>query len=385
MSQEVNTILAGLGPIDPSTIIVEGPSPVPVSRIIAALLAPSQAEAAAIVAVLGPIAPVTIIVEGTSPVSVARIIAALLNPGSQVSPGAIPNAHSGHITLSLAGANTAWVQGSTLFTPSGVANVTKISQNVSSPTAATVVVTTGAGTGALTVTESVTGTATFTVTVGVAAISLSPASGATGTVPTVTVNGTNTVWTQEVSSTLFSESGGTGASIGTITVATDTSASFPLTVGSAGGPLTITDAPTSDTATFTATTLPATEVFWGYSLLGDLSSAQIVALQSNATGSAPPGTYPYTIPGGANYYYYLCYPDSWGDFTAADIGAFNWSVAGTGDADGTTYSHSFTGAGIPYTYALVTVTNSPAPTVAYRVFRSQYYSVTGGSFSIVVT
>jgi len=382
---EATSIIATMGPVDPSTIIVEGPSPVSVARIIAALLAPSQAEAAAISKILGAaIAPSTMIVAGystaTSTVSITRVIAALLNPGSQVSPGAIPKGHSGNITLSLTGANTAWLQGSTLFSPSGVANITKISQNVTSPTAATVVVTTGAGTGTLTLTESVTGTATFTLTVGTASISLSPSSGATGTVPVVTVTGTNTVWTQEVSSTLFSESGGTGASIGTITVASDTSAHFPLTVGTASGALTITDAPTSDTATFTATSVPDTFVFAGYASTPELTSAEVLALQLSASQVGFAGTYNIVIPSGSNQYFYLAYPDSYGSVSSFVDGntSFPLSMAAVGD-DGA-YSNTANG----WYYAIVSVVNPGYATANYRVYRSQY-SFNASTIKMVVS
>ncbi len=385
MPTEAASIISGLGPISPSTILVEGPSPVSVARIIAALLAPNQAEAAAISAILGAaIAPTSIIVAGfsvaSSTVSVARAVAALLNPGSLVSPGAIPNGHSGHITLSLTGANTAWLQGSTIFTPSGVSNVTKISQNVSSPTAATVVVTTGAGTGTLTITETVTGSATFTLPVAAASISLSPSSGATGTVPTVTVMGTNTVWTQEVSASLFTESGGTGASIGTITVATDTSAHFPLTVGSASGALTITDAPTSDTATFTATSVPDTFVFAGYASTPELTSAEILALQLSASQAGFAGTYNIVIPSGSNQYFYLAYPDSYGSVSSFVDGntGFPLSMAAVGD-DGA-YSNTANG----WYYALVSVVNPGYATANYRVYRSQY-SFNASTIKMVVS
>ena len=178
---------------------------------------------------------------------------------------------------------------------------------------------------------------------------------------------------------------GIGYSTGTFTITPGSTGAANVVLGAGTTGLTPAGTPIS----YNATSTPATEVFWGWSTLTALTSGQIVALQNNGTGSTPNtlSPYSYSIPSGSNFYYYLCFPDSFGNWGSADIGAFNWSVAGTGDAGGSTYSNTFNGTsdGIPYTYALVTVTNSPAPTVAYRVFRSQYYTVTGASFSIVVT
>lgn len=67
----------------------------------------------------------------------------------------------------------------------------------------------------------------------------------------MTLTGTNTLWASETAVGLFTEAGGTGASIGTPTVTTNTSATATVTCGSASGSLTITDASTGATATFT--------------------------------------------------------------------------------------------------------------------------------------
>lgn len=164
-------------------------------------------------------------------------------------PTSIPSNHAGNITLTLSGIATGWT--SETFTVSGVSGTSKVSQSIASGTSATLVVTTGAGTGTLTISD---GTSSTTITVAAPALSVSPSSGATNTTPTVTLTGTNTVWTQETAAGLFSVSGGTGASIGTPTVSTDTSATATLTVGSAGGVLTIADTKvTGSTASFTAT------------------------------------------------------------------------------------------------------------------------------------
>ncbi len=173
-----------------------------------------------------------------------------------ISPTTIPANHSGNIVLTLTGTGTSWVNGTTVFTPSGVTGVTKVSQNVTSGTAATLVVTTGSATGTLTVTESVTGIAFGTAAVTAATLSISPTSGMTGTTPTLTLTGANTLWTSEAAGGLFSVSGGSGASIGTPTVTSNTAATATLTDGSATGTLTITDSSTTATASFIATTPP---------------------------------------------------------------------------------------------------------------------------------
>ena len=166
-----------------------------------------------------------------------------------VLPATIPANHSGNITLTLSGINSNWVQGKTVFAVSGVSNVTKISQNITSTSTATVVITTGAGTGTLTVSD---GTVSGTVAVGAATLSISPTGGTPSSTVSLALTGGNTVWTQETPVGLFTVSGGTGASIGTPTVTANTSATAMLTVGSATGTLVITDHSTGATTTFSA-------------------------------------------------------------------------------------------------------------------------------------
>ncbi len=176
-----------------------------------------------------------------------------------ITPGNIPKNHSGSITLTISGTLTSFNNLTTVFTPSGVTGVLKISQNVTSATAATVVVTTDAThTGTLTITESVTGTASATTTVATATLVISPTSGGTGTTPTLTLTPTNTVWLQETAAGLLTVTGGTGAGIGIPTVTTNTAGTVVLTVGSASGTLTITDTSTGVSTTFNVTrTTPA--------------------------------------------------------------------------------------------------------------------------------
>jgi hypothetical protein len=172
-----------------------------------------------------------------------------------VTPGTIPSGHAGNITLTLSGTGTAWT-GSTVFNLAGVANVTKVSQNVASATSATIVVTTGAGTGTLAIQESVTGTSASTMTVAAATLSPTPGSGALNSVQTVTLTGGYTMWTHESAAGLFTLSGGTGASIGTPSVTADGTATVPVTTGTASGTLTITDTSTGATTIFVAGSSP---------------------------------------------------------------------------------------------------------------------------------
>jgi hypothetical protein len=191
-----------------------------------------------------------------------------------VLPSTIPANHSGNITLTLTGSGTSWT-GSTTFSTSGVSGVTVVSKANTSSTSETLTISDGSGTGALGITGS-DGSA-GSATVATALLSVSPASGNIGTTPTITLTGTNTIWTHETASTLFSVSGGTGDSIASITVISDTSATAVLTVGSATGTLTITDNSTTATTSFTAAnttivTFPNSNVFlspYNWRLPGD--------------------------------------------------------------------------------------------------------------------
>lgn len=168
-----------------------------------------------------------------------------------VSPASIPSGHAGNITLTLSGAGTNW-SGATVFTVSGVANVTKVSQTVASGGSATVVVTTGAGTGTLSVAETGTGLAVANTNVITPVLSISPASGNLKSIQTLTLIGANTIWNSETAAGLFTVSGGTGSSIGTATITGDSAGTVSLTVGTAAGPITITDSSTGATAVFMA-------------------------------------------------------------------------------------------------------------------------------------
>ncbi len=171
----------------------------------------------------------------------------------------LPANHNGNITVNLTGAGTNWTS-STTWTPSGVAGWSVASKTCNSTTSYTVVLTPPAAasppsgaTGTLTLTEGVTGTVTATTTVGTPTLSLSVTSGQVNGTQALTLTGTKTLWSSETAASLFTVSGGTGASIGSISVSSNTSATATLTKGSATGTLTITDASTGATATFSVT------------------------------------------------------------------------------------------------------------------------------------
>ena len=189
---------------------------------------------------------------GTFTITIDGVVSGALTVDTStftVVPSTIPANHSGNITLTLTGTGTSWTSGQVVSIQNSVTGTTTVTAGTwtqSSGTAATLAVTTGAGPGR----------------------SRSPLMGwsphrspsarqasrsprrvvARATTPTITATGTNTLWTLETASTLFSVSGGTGASISSISVTSNTAATFTLTVGSATGTLTITDVPTGDTA-----------------------------------------------------------------------------------------------------------------------------------------
>ncbi len=180
-------------------------------------------------------------------------------PPLSVSPSLIPSSHAGNITLTLTGFGTAWT-GLTTFTATGVTGVTKVSQNVSSTTAATLVITTGGGVGSLTISDGVN---SVPITVAAPGFSITLGVPNTTTSTTVTFTGTNTIWSSETAAGLFSISGSTGASLGTPTVTTNTSATATLTIGATGGAATIADTSTtlSQPLQLNSTSGPKTEFY----------------------------------------------------------------------------------------------------------------------------
>jgi hypothetical protein len=167
--------------------------------------------------------------------------------GSSISliatPVVVPRNHNGPITLNITGTGTNFT-GSTVFTVAGVANVTKISQSIIDTTHATLTITTGAGTGVLTVAETITGTANATITVAIPTLSVSPNTGPVNSSVSLTITSTNTIWTQETPSSLFTN-------VTSIVVSSVNQAAATLATGSTEGTIVITDNSTGITANFT--------------------------------------------------------------------------------------------------------------------------------------
>lgn len=180
------------------------------------------------------------------------------------SPGTIPANHAGNLTLSIAGGGTNFGP-TTRFTLSGAAGAVCAADPcvpvVTDATHASIVVTTGSTTGILTITEGVTGSAAGSVTVATAALSSSSLNISIGASREIALTGVNTLWTQETPAGLFTVTGGAGASLGTPTILSDTTATVTLTAGSAPGTLTM-----ADHSVGTATTLTVTESYDGQSL-----------------------------------------------------------------------------------------------------------------------
>lgn len=164
------------------------------------------------------------------------------------SPLAVPTNHAAGTTIALTGTSTSWVSGTTVFALSGVLGVALVgSPIITSPTAATIVVTTGATTGNVTVSD---GTLTGYFTVSSASLSVAPPGVGANTATTITATGTNTIWLSEPGSPpLFSAAGVSGAVVSGIAITNDTAATLTLTTGAATGTATLTDTSTASTST----------------------------------------------------------------------------------------------------------------------------------------
>lgn len=201
----------------------------------------------------------------------------------------LPSNHNGNITLTLVGTGTLWQTTPPTFTVSGVTGWAKVSQNVTSETAATVVVSCPAvasppsgATGTLTVSD---GTLADTLAVATPTLTLSPDTGSTGGSASTTATGTHTLWQGDDPDLTLS--GGTGASIGATTMTTNTAGSATVTYGAATATLTVTDPSTGAQDTLAVSAAGAGEP-------GDISVAFTQATtrevlgsywESNATGA----------------------------------------------------------------------------------------------------
>src|SRR6185369_5978439 len=102
-------------------------------------------------------------------------------------------------------------------------------------------------------TESVTGTVAATTTVSTPDVTSNYTHGNTDSVQTLTLTCAQCVWQQETAAGLFTVAGGTGASIGTPTVSSNTSCTVALTAGTAVAILTVTDTSTGKSFVFATT------------------------------------------------------------------------------------------------------------------------------------
>ena len=208
----------------------------------------------------------------------------------------IPANHSGNITLSLTGTSTSW-GGGTTFTVSGVSGIAKVSQNISSTTAATVVISLPAvlpasagNTGTLSVSD---GSVSGTVNVGAVGLAVSPTSGNQSSAVSVTFTGTSTLWLGDAPTFTIS---GSGTSITGISDVTNTSATATIHTGSSGGSVTCTDPSTGATCTFT---ISSTIVLSPTSMVKG-SGYQILTITGNGTSYTPgtPGSPTVTVGAG---------------------------------------------------------------------------------------
>lgn len=165
-------------------------------------------------------------------------------------PTTIPSGYNGQITLTLVGSGTSWSKGTTAFTVGGA---TLVSQSVTGTTAAIVVVT-AARAGTLSIVDMESGVRGPSATGSIVdpAFAIDVNAGNLRSTQTLLLTGQNTLWSSVPSAGLFTISGGSGASIGTPTITSNTAGVIALTTGTAPGVLTITDTSTGKTAVFLA-------------------------------------------------------------------------------------------------------------------------------------
>jgi len=104
-------------------------------------------------------------------------------------------------------------------------------------------------------------------------------------------------------------------------------------------------------------------VYWGASPNETLTSDEVLNLAKNNLKSSFAGTYSFTVTDTTGDYFYIVYPDSWGDVNQAidcDT-SFGWDMENVGTVD---------------------VTNSFGVTVTYRLYRTTYKQTTDGCVNI---
>lgn len=180
-------------------------------------------------------------------------------PSFSCTPTLVPADHSNPIALTCTGAFTVWTSG-TVFTGGGCTVTSYVNNSATSETVN--ITTTAAGT--CTITET-TDSITASITVGTAGLTISPTTGATSTTPTLTLTCTGSpapcLWSSESLSGLFTVAGGSGASLTSCSVSSNTAGSCTLGTGTLPGTLTVEDQSTTATAPFTVTGSPTTQQF----------------------------------------------------------------------------------------------------------------------------
>ncbi|MGO9915335.1 MAG: LamG-like jellyroll fold domain-containing protein, partial [Isosphaeraceae bacterium] len=165
-----------------------------------------------------------------------------------ITEDALPTHHpGGPITVHAVGINTNWTSGTT-FSVSGVTGWAVASQTYVDGTHFTLVLScpsSGGASGTLIVSDGLHSTG---IGVSTAAMTCSPSTISAFDSVSVTFTGTNTVWS--VDNPTFTIAGGSGATIGELSVSTNTSATATVYAGSAAGAtLTVTDPSTGATTT----------------------------------------------------------------------------------------------------------------------------------------
>ena len=178
-----------------------------------------------------------------------------------ITENALPTHNTGgSVTVHAVGFNTTWTSGTT-FSVSGVAGWSVASQTFVNGTHVTLALScpaAGGATGTLTFSD---GTRTATAGVAAPSISCSIATISVNDTATVTLTGSNTLWSQD--NPAFTLSGGTGAAIGSISISSNTSATAAVSAGNAYS-ATLTIADPSSAATTTLSTASNTVTTTAY-------------------------------------------------------------------------------------------------------------------------
>lgn len=269
----------------------------------------------------------------------------------------LPSNHNGNITVHVIGTGTSY-SSSTTWTPSGVSGWSVASKTFVDTTHYTVVLTPpgaatppAGATGTLTLTEGVTGSTTPTTAVGTPTLAIGSTVVATGSTPTLALTGTNTLWSSETPTGLFTKTGGSGASLAVPTITTNTAATDVLTSGSTADKLTITDTSTGAQATVTAAPYTAASnvligINRGDGVIGTVTLPLIATVELATTYGASLGLTG-TLAGSGSDPWATVLPGSYGTGTAgAILGGF-----ATGAITATQLADTIFGRPVPGSYA----------------------------------